>query len=111
MAPGATVSADDEFARFWESPSYTPTTESIKALKEQLRLCHVASDVEDSWITSGPQTIDSLDRTLTEENADACLHLNLAELQEIEEAVEVFNGAYQSIDTSCHRNKPEISPC
>lgn len=91
MAPGAV----EDFGRFWESPSYTPTAESIKALKEQLRQCHPASGVRQSWITPGPQTIDSLDRVDTEENADATLHLSLADLQEIEEAVVHFNGPYQ----------------
>lgn len=88
MAPGALR----EFDRFWECPSYTPTAESIKALKEQLRLCHPASGIDESWITPGPQTIDSLDRQTEEDVGDACLQLNLAELQEIEEAVASFHG-------------------
>lgn len=88
MAPNA----DQTNQHFWESSSYSPASESIKALKEQLRLCHVASGVEPSWITPGAQIVDSLDR---DDNADsAILQVTLAELQEIEEAVAHFHGNY-----------------
>lgn len=86
MAP-STVETNQHF---WESSSYSPAAESIKALKEQLRLCHAASGVEPSWITPGAQIVDSLDR---DDKADsAILRLTLVELQEIEEAVAHFHG-------------------
>jgi hypothetical protein len=79
---------------FVDKSYYTPSIDNLKALQTALRLSHSISNLPSkSWITSGPQSIDSHDR---EGIPSACvLQLSLGDLQEIEDAVVHFEGFYK----------------
>jgi hypothetical protein len=74
----------------WETPTYTPSKASIQALKRELRLSHNACINGGSWISQGSQQIDSHDRD--EASDPAILQLTLDDIQELEDAVDHFNG-------------------
>ncbi|KAK3325010.1 hypothetical protein B0H66DRAFT_587859 [Apodospora peruviana] len=69
----------------WSTSSYNPSPASIYELKKELRLQQA------SWVTPGPQVIDSHDRE--EVKTDSwILQLSLNDLQEIEDAVTHFQS-------------------
>lgn len=71
-----------------DTSGYMPSADSVKELKKALRLHHTRSVTKKSWISGGPQTIDSHDR---DGEYEACtLQLSLNDLQEIEDAVNFF---------------------
>jgi hypothetical protein len=83
MAPHAEIPIID-------TSGYMPSADSVKELKEALHLHHTRLVTGNSWISEGPQTIDSHDR---DGEYEACiLQLSLNDLQEIENAVNFFNG-------------------
>lgn len=71
-----------------DDSGYLPTMEAIEEVKKALRVHLEHSKSQRSWITAGPQTIDSHDR---QEPGDASiLQLSLQDLEEIENAVNHF---------------------
>jgi len=87
MAPHA----DDTIV---DTSGYMPSDDTVRELKKSLRLHHTQSITKNSWISGGPQTIDSHDR---DGEYEACiLQLSLNELQEIEDAVNFFEGLFLS---------------
>jgi hypothetical protein len=82
MAPHA----DDTIV---DTSGYMPSADSVKELKKTLRLHHTRSVTKTSWISGGPQAIDSHDR---DGEYEACtLQLSLNDLQEIEDALSFFD--------------------
>jgi hypothetical protein len=78
----------------WTTSSYTPSAASIDRLKKQLRLNQASLGQSKTWVTDGPQAVDSLDSV--EAAQDSVLQLTLEELQEIEDAAATFDGKRMS---------------
>jgi hypothetical protein len=84
-----------------DTSGYMPSDDTVRELKKSLRLHHTQSITKNSWISGGPQTIDSHDR---DGEYEACiLQLSLNELQEIEDAVNFFEGLFLSTYKQLHR--------
>ena len=90
MAPGAQT-------LFIDPSGYTPSSDIIKELKWNLRLSHATYIPNASWVSQGPQIIDSLDQMIDGESS--VLQLSLSDLKEIEDAFTKFKCTF-SVDTS-----------
>ncbi|KAF2102644.1 Clavaminate synthase-like protein [Rhizodiscina lignyota] len=75
---------------FGDTSGYTPSADSIRELRAALRLHHRQVVSEKTWLTEGAQSIDSHDRE--EKREPWILQLSLDDLNEIEDAVQHFEG-------------------
>jgi hypothetical protein len=76
-----------------DTSGYMPTDSSIAELKIALRLNHPQADTSGGrWISDEAEIIDSHDRQDEADAGDHILQLSLSDLQELEDAIQHFEG-------------------